>query len=114
MSLTDEAAVSAVPAVPMTARSEVALGAQRRVRRSSIWTAIRRQRLALTGAVIIGFFTVIAIIGPSVAPYGSTEQFPKHRLEAPSRQFLMGTDEFGRDIFSRLLYGARISFEVGA
>ena len=45
---------------------------------------------------------------------GPTEQFTADRLQPPSATYLFGTDEFGRDIFSRLLYGARISFQVGA
>ena len=81
--------------------------------RPSIFAAIRRQRLALTGLIIIILFTVIALVGEYLAPHGPTEQFSKHILEAPSREFPMGTDEFGRDILTRLLYGARVSFEVG-
>src|SRR5687767_434725 len=85
----------------------------RPVRRRTIFGAIRRQRLALTGFCLVVFFALLAIIGPYIAPHGPTEQFPDHRLEAPSRDFPFGTDEFGRDIFSRLLYGARVSFKVG-
>lgn len=81
--------------------------------RASMWSVIRKQRLALTGAIIVAFLAIIAIIGPSFAPHGETEQFSKHRLESPSRDYPFGTDEFGRDVFSRLLYGARISFQVG-
>ncbi|HEY8446322.1 MAG TPA: ABC transporter permease [Thermomicrobiales bacterium] len=88
--------------------------AVRQPRRPTIWTTIRRQRLALTGALIVTFFAVVAVVGPMFAPHGPTEQFPQHRLESPSRAYPFGTDEFGRDILSRLLYGARISFEVGA
>src|SRR6188508_3372442 len=79
--------------------------------RPSMWASVRRQPLALTGLVII--FSLIAIFGRYLAPYGPTEQFSKHILEAPSRQFLMGTDEFGRDILTRMLYGSRVSFQVG-
>src|SRR3954471_2313113 len=86
----------------------------RRPRRTSIWDSIRRQRLALTGALIVGFFAVVAVVGPFLAPYGPTEQFIEIRLQPPSAAHLFGTDEFGRDIFTRLLYGARISFQVGA
>jgi peptide/nickel transport system permease protein len=69
--------------------------------------------LALTGIAIVGFFVLVAAIGPSLAPYGATEQFPGRQLEGPSSEFWFGTDEFGRDVFSRLIYGARISFQVG-
>jgi len=78
-----------------------------------MWASVRRQPLALTGLVIIIIFSLIAIFGRYLAPYGPTEQFSKHILEAPSRQFLMGTDEFGRDILTRMLYGSRVSFQVG-
>src|SRR5215218_1893706 len=86
----------------------------RRYRRPSMWRAIRKQRLALTGAMIIALFSVVAIIGPTVAPHGKTEQFIADRLQGPSDRYPLGTDEFGRDVLSRLLHGARISFQVGA
>ena len=92
----------------------LASGAARRSHRQSLWGSIRRQRLAMTGAVLVTFFAFIALIGPEVAPFGPTEQFTADRLQPPSTTYLFGTDEFGRDIFSRLLYGARISFQVGA
>ncbi|MGI8486054.1 MAG: ABC transporter permease [Thermomicrobiales bacterium] len=82
-------------------------------KRRTMLQVLRRQKLAVTGASIVGFFLILAAIGPLIAPHGSTQQFPAHRLEAPSQSFLFGTDEFGRDVLSRLLYGARISFQVG-
>ncbi len=86
----------------------------RRPTRPTIWRALRRQRLALTGAIIVFLFAVVAIVGPLVAPHGETEQFPADRLQGPSADYPFGTDEYGRDIFSRLLYGAQVSFQVGA
>jgi peptide/nickel transport system permease protein len=88
-------------------------GSSRAVRKKTVWNSIRRQRLALTGFILISFFAIVAVIGPSVAPHGPTEQFSKDRLQAPSEQYPFGTDEYGRDILSRMLHGARISFEVG-
>src|ERR671920_242947 len=88
--------------------------AARRPRRQTLWGSIRRQRLAMTGAILVTLFAFVALIGPEVAPFGPTEQFTADRLQPPSATYLFGTDEFGRDIFSRLLYGARISFQVGA
>ncbi len=78
-----------------------------------LWAGVLRQRLAVIGLVIVGFFAIVAIVGPLVAPSGPTEQFSEYRLQGPSEQYWFGNDEFGRDIFSRLLYGARISFQVG-
>ena len=86
----------------------------RRTRRPGFLASIRRQRLALTGALIVAFFAAVAVVGPSLAPHGPTEQFSQDRLQPPNRAYPLGTDEFGRDILSRLLYGARISFQVGA
>jgi peptide/nickel transport system permease protein len=71
------------------------------------------QKLAMTGAVIVLFFVVIALIGPFFAPNGATEQFSSFRLKGPSSEYWLGNDEFGRDILSRLIYGSRISFQVG-
>ncbi len=82
-------------------------------KRPGLASLILRQRLAVTGLILVTIFTVVAILGPLVAPHGPTEQFSQDRLQSPSAAYPFGTDEFGRDILSRLLYGARISFEVG-
>jgi peptide/nickel transport system permease protein len=81
--------------------------------RRGLWAGVLRQRLAVIGLVIVGFFAIVAIVGPLVAPSGPTEQFSADRLRGPSADCWFGKDEFGHDIFSRLLYGARISFQVG-
>lgn len=77
------------------------------------WQVLFKQRMALSGLIIIGFFLLMAIFGPLLAPYTPTEMAPAASRQAPSMQHWFGTDEFGRDIFTRLLYGARISFQVG-
>lgn len=87
--------------------------ATRRARNAGWLASLRRQRLAVIGAAIVGFFVVVALVGPRVAPYSPTEQHFRDRLVAPNRTYLLGTDEFGRDILSRLLHGAGISFQVG-
>lgn len=81
--------------------------------RSSWIKQLLRQRLALTGLCLVGFFVVMAIVGGWVAPYSFSTQHIRDRLQPPSGTYLLGTDEFGRDILSRLLFGAGISFEVG-
>jgi peptide/nickel transport system permease protein len=83
------------------------------LRRRQAWTSLRRQKLAMVGVTIVGFFMVVAIIGPIVAPYDPLKQTIKERFSHPSRAHWLGQDEFGRDILSRLLHGAFISFEVG-
>ena len=82
-------------------------------RRRGLLAVLVRQRLALTGAILIGGFAIAAIVGPLVVPHGPTEQFSGQQLTGPGEAFVLGTDEFGRDILSRLAHGARISFQVG-
>jgi len=89
------------------------LGEARIPSRPSIWNSIRRQPLALTGVVIIVIFAIVGIVGRYLAPYGPTEQFSQHVLEGPSSDYLLGTDKFGRDTLTRLLWGSRVSFQVG-
>jgi peptide/nickel transport system permease protein len=72
-----------------------------------------RQRLAVTGLGLVLMFAVVAIVGSRVAPYGFSEQHVRDRLQPPGGSYVLGTDEFGRDILSRLLFGAAISFQVG-
>ena len=87
--------------------------AQRVSKRLGLWSVLLHQRLALTGIAIVGFFLLVAIVGPIFAPYGATEQFSGQQLRGPSPEFRFGTDEFGRDVLTRLIHGARISFQVG-
>lgn len=90
-----------------------ALGVRNGSRRGAWLRALLRQRLALTGLCLVLLFGLAAIVGPTVAPFGFSEQHVRDRLQPPSSTYLLGTDEFGRDILSRLLFGASISFEVG-
>ncbi|MBC8492528.1 MAG: ABC transporter permease [Chloroflexi bacterium] len=81
-----------------------------------IWDAIRRFlqiRLALVGLVLASFIVVLAVVGPVIVPYHPDEMHPLSRLTPPCRLFLLGTDNFGRDLLSRVAFGARISLRVG-
>ncbi len=89
------------------------MAGQRISTRPGLLSVMLHQRVALTGILIVGFFIIVAAVGPTLAPFGPTQQFPGRQLEAPSSEFLFGTDEFGRDVLSRLLHGTRISFQVG-
>lgn len=71
-------------------------------------------RLAMTGAILIVLVTFLALAAPVLAPAGPYEVDVKNRLSAPSVSHFFGTDNFGRDLFARVLYGARISLGVGA
>jgi peptide/nickel transport system permease protein len=71
------------------------------------WNRLRQNRLSMFGLVIIAIFLFAAIFGRALAPYDFLEQNIGNQLQGPSRAHLLGTDALGRDIFSRLLYGAR-------
>lgn len=59
------------------------------------------------GLVLVGLILLVVILGPLLAPYNPETFAPLQRYKAPSAQFLLGTDQYGRDILSRLLFGAR-------
>ncbi len=73
----------------------------------------RQNKLAAFSAVVILTIVLLAIFANVVAPYGEAEQDLTIRLQAPSMEHWFGTDELGRDVLSRLLYGARLSLLIG-
>ncbi|AIQ62695.1 Glutathione transport system permease protein GsiD [compost metagenome] len=77
------------------------------------WKAFRRNKTAMLGLGIILFFIIIALLAPLIAPYDYKEQVLMDRLKAPSADHWFGTDDLGRDMFTRIIYGARISLWVG-
>lgn len=77
------------------------------------WLRLRRNPLAMAGLVIIGLLLVIAAFAPWLAPHDPIAQNLQNRLQPPGTAgHLLGTDDFGRDILSRILYGARITLAV--
>lgn len=77
------------------------------------WKAFRKNKTAMLGLGIIVFFVLIALLAPFIAPYGYKDQELVNRLKAPSAAHWFGTDDLGRDMFTRIIYGARISLWVG-
>lgn len=75
---------------------------------------IRRSPLLLVAIVIVTVWVIVGVTAPLIAPYGPLEQDIANRLTPPSRQHWLGADPLGRDIFSRIVYGTRISLPVGA
>ncbi|MFD1413279.1 nickel transporter permease [Oceanobacillus jeddahense] len=73
----------------------------------------KKNKRAIIGLWIVVFFIILAIFAPLIAPYDPIEQNMAVMLESPSLEHLLGTDEFGRDILSRILYGAQISLAIG-
>lgn len=83
------------------------------VRPGGLWLAFTRNRLSWVGLVLLAAIVAVAVFAPWLAPYDPLEQNIVARLEPPSAEYLLGTDSYGRDVLSRLIYGARISLFVG-
>jgi ABC-type dipeptide/oligopeptide/nickel transport system permease subunit len=77
------------------------------------WRRLKRDKLAIVGMIIIALFVIAAVFAPLLAPYDPTAQEILSRRQQPSRLHWMGLDEVGRDTFSRVIYGARISLQIG-
>ncbi|MCC6944547.1 MAG: ABC transporter permease [Thermomicrobiales bacterium] len=89
--------------------------AQLEPRRDRRWlTALKSNRFALAAAIVIVLLVVMAIFAPLVAPYDPKYIDPSIRLLGPSAEHRFGTDDFGRDMLSRVIYGARVSLLIGA
>ncbi|MBY0121026.1 oligopeptide ABC transporter permease [Bacillus sp. S/N-304-OC-R1] len=72
-----------------------------------------RNKLALVGAIILFLIIASSVLAPLIAPYKFEDINLLDKLKPPSEEYLLGTDRYGRDIFTRLLYGGRISLLVG-
>lgn len=77
------------------------------------WRGFKKNKLALVGAGIVVFFILFGLLSSVIAPEGYNNQVLADRLQPPSAEHWLGTDDFGRDIFTRIMYGARISLYVG-
>jgi peptide/nickel transport system permease protein len=95
-----------VPVRPETSMMRYAMGIRRAGHK------LAQEPLGLAGFVILGLVVLIAIFAPLLAPYDPTLQNLGNALQAPSAAHWAGTDEFGRDIFSRLIYGTRITIQT--
>lgn len=91
--------------VRMKKRSQVA----------AVWHRFRKNRLAMTGLVLLGCMVFVAAFADLFADYeqDAVTQNMRERLQPPSREHIFGTDQYGRDIFARIIFGARISLFVG-
>ena len=76
-------------------------------------TLVRQNKLAAFSALLIIFMILIAVFAPLVAPYDHLQQSLSDRLQHPSAAHWLGTDELGRDVLSRIIFGARISLTIG-
>ncbi|MDP9478331.1 MAG: ABC transporter permease, partial [Actinomycetota bacterium] len=84
-----------------------------RSRRQDFLRVFFSNRLAVFGTAVISLFILMAVFAPLIAPYDPLQQDLVNKFAGPSREHLMGQDELGRDILSRVIYGARISLTAG-
>jgi oligopeptide transport system permease protein len=80
---------------------------------SDAWRRLLANKAAVAGGLILLFLIVLAIFAPWIAPHSYAYQNLELGAQPPSSEFLLGTDTLGRDLFSRILYGARVSLLVG-
>ena len=85
----------------------------RRVIARGVWRLLKEKPLGACGGVIVVGLLLCALLAPWIAPYNYDETNVRQRLKPPSSQFYLGTDNLGRDLFSRIVYGARVSVTVG-
>jgi len=78
-----------------------------------MWLTFRRNRPALIGAVVTILIMLIAIFAPWIAPHDPLVQDPAIRLEGMTSDHMLGTDDFGRDVLSRIIHGSRVSLVIG-
>ncbi|MCL4144901.1 UNVERIFIED_CONTAM: hypothetical protein GTU68_006658, partial [Idotea baltica] len=77
------------------------------------WIRLRKNTLALFGLGVISFLCIVALLTPFIAPYGYEEQNLLLGAAPPSVEHWLGTDIFGRDMLTRIMYGSRVSLMVG-
>jgi len=77
------------------------------------WQRFRSNKLALAGGIAVLFLFVVAALAPVISPYNPDDIDRKHILEPPNKDHLFGTDDLGRDVLSRMIWGSRISLAVG-
>lgn len=94
------------PNVTLQTYEELSLPAQ-------VWRRFRRHRLAVVGLAVLGAFALIALAAPWIAPERWDFLDPALRFKPPSARHWLGTDHLGRDVFSRIVWGSRISLSVG-
>jgi ABC-type dipeptide/oligopeptide/nickel transport system permease subunit len=79
-----------------------------------VWIRLLRNKAAIAGLIIIALFILMALLSPLLAPMDPIEQNIELRKTPPlTSKYLLGTDELGRDMLSRLIYGARLSMTIG-
>jgi ABC-type dipeptide/oligopeptide/nickel transport system permease subunit len=78
-----------------------------------VWRRFRQNKMAMAGLVFICIAALAAIFAPLIAPFSITQRDIGHYRQGPSTAHWFGTDTIGRDVFSRVVYGARVSLKIG-
>jgi peptide/nickel transport system permease protein len=106
--------------IELSSSSDTLLAVGRKARSPwlDVWNRLIRNKLAIAGSVIIGIVIIAAIFAPVIASQdpnknGIFKVYPSENKQAPSREHFMGTDDLGRDLFSLIIYGSRISIRIG-
>jgi len=77
------------------------------------WNKLKRNKLAVFGTIILSLLILLSIIAPIISPYGRDTVDLLNIESAPTAKHILGTDELGRDIFTRIIYGGQVSLSVG-
>jgi peptide/nickel transport system permease protein len=78
-----------------------------------VWHRLKKNKLAVVGLIVIILLILVAFLGPIIAPYTYSEQDTLSKFAPSSKEHLLGTDNLGRDVLSRLIYGTRQSLQMG-
>jgi peptide/nickel transport system permease protein len=112
MTLVEPGAPTTATGVPEVAAAPEEIGEARPLR-ADVWNRFKRNRLAMVGLGFLIFLGLVAVFAPLIAPYGITERASGQFRQPPSADHWFGTDPIGRDMFSRIVYGARVSLRIG-
>lgn len=86
---------------------------KKRTQLQDVWHRLKKNRMAMLGLAIIALLVLVAIFADVITPWSYDEQDLLNKFQTPNAEHWFGTDQFGRDIFTRIIYGARISLTVG-
>jgi len=82
-------------------------------KQNEVWRRLKKNKVAIVSLFVIAIVFLVAVFAPLLAPYPYEETHKRNSLEGSSAEFLLGTDRLGRDVLSRLIYGARPSLQMG-
>ena len=93
--------------------TDLSLAVESRPLRADVFRRLRRNKLAFASLLFLAGLVLVAIFAPLIAPYDYAQIGTEYR-QGPSRDHIFGTDDIGRDVFSRIVYGSRVSLKIGA